>query len=454
MALETYPSQRFYKCGAKQTTWPTEVALAEGSEMLVTKDGDPELKQAYKSYKAIGRVMPTGGRLGAKDAVDFSPEFDMNYLPGSIGSLLGGLFGSTGLPDPLFVVDATNNKVDFKEGAGAELHATVASGSYTATTLCAAIKAAMEAANALIFTVTFSATTKKFTIAGSNTFSLLWNTGVNKAVDISTMCGYSDVADDTGTNTYAADTVAIGVAYVHTFQWANKATPAFTFATTRPGAAWVVPACIPMKLALSVADGLLHGALTLRGNDCIATSVLNTDTEMAAITPEAEADLDFVNFQEGVMEMNTQTGATLNSGDAVELSDLNGEYGRAMDAKIVMGASQIAVPAEGDFSIGLKVRFPRASSANVAYLASFIAITAMKMLMTFTGRVIAGTHAFGLSLYFPRLKFAGPPDVKLADIMDAGAEFIAEEAASAPNGMEYKRPYLTLTNTRSTAYTT
>jgi hypothetical protein len=44
--------------------------------------------------------------------------------------------------------------------------------------------------------------------------------------------------------------------------------------------------------------------------------------------------------------------------------------------------------------------------------------------------------------------------VKLADIMDAGAEFIAEEAATAPNGMSYMRPYLTLTNTRPTAYTT
>jgi len=456
MTLASYPSQRFYKCGAKQTTWPTEVALTAGSEMLVTKDGDPALKQAYKAYLAIGRIMPTGGRLGAKDAVDFSPEFDMNYLPGAIGSLIGSLFGTTGLPDPLFVVTTgVNDKIDFKEGAGEELHAAVASGSYTATTLCAAIKAALEAANALTFTVTFDAATKKFTIAASGTFSLLWNTGANKLIDISTMCGYSDAEDDTGAATYLADNVAVGSAYVHTFQWANEASPAFTFATTRPGAVWVVPACIPMKLAFSVADGLLHGAITLRGNDLIATSALNTDTVMnTTITPEAEADLDFVNFQEGVMWMNTQAGDPLDSGDAVELSDLNADFERAMDAKIVMGASQIAQPKEGNFNIGLKVRFPSASAANVAYLASFIAMTPMKMQHTFTGRQIAGTHYYGLSLYYPRLKFTGPPDVKLADIMDAGAEFIAEEAASAPNGMNYKRPYLTITNTRAAAYTT
>jgi len=453
MAYQTEPSQRFYKMGAQQTTWPTEVALTGAVEMLVTKSGDPTLKQSYKPYLAIGRVMPTGGRLGAKDAVDFSPEFDMNYMPGAIGSLIGSLFGTTGLPDPLFVVGATNNKINFDEGA-AELTGTVASASYTATTLCAAIKTALEDAGALTFTVTFSATTKKFTIAAPTQFSLHWNTGANKTTDISTMCGYSDLADDSGAITYTADTVAIGVAYVHTFQWANFASPAFTVAQTLPGAAWVVPAAIPMKLALSVADGLLHGAITLRGNDCIATSVLNTDTEMAAITPEAEADLDFVNFQEGVMWMNTQAGDALDSGDAIELSDLNADLERAMDAKIVMGASQIAQPNEGNFNIGLKVRFPSASSGNVAYLASFIDMTAMKMLMTFTGRVIAGTHAYGLSFYYPRLKFTGPPDVKLADIMDAGAEFIAEEAAGAVNGMNYLRPYLTITNTRATAYTT
>ena len=454
MALETYPSSRFYKLGAKQTTWPTEVALdGVGDELLVTKSGDPALKQAYKQYLAMGRVMPTGGRLGAKDAVDFSPEFDMNYLPGRIGSFIGGLFGTTGLPDPLFVVSAANNKVDFDEG-GAELTGTIASGSYNATTLAAAIKVALDDAGALTYTVTFSATTKKFTIAAPTQFSLHWNTGTNKAVDISTMCGYSDAADDSGAITYTADTVAVGVAYVHTFQWANFAAPAFTVAETVPGAVWVVPAAIPMKLAFSVADGLLHGAITMRGNDLIATSVLNTETEMDLLTPEAEADLDFVNFQEGVAWINTQAGDALDSGDAVELSDLGADFERAMSAKIVMGASQIANPKESGFTIPVKLRFPDADSAKVAYLASFIAMTAMKMSLTFTGRVISGTHAYGLSVYYPRLKFTGPPDVKHADLMDAGAEFIAEEAAAAPSGMSYVRPYLTITNTRATAYTT
>jgi len=453
MALETYPSQRFYKCGAKQTTWNVEAAMAAGDEMLVTKDGDPELKQAYKPYIAIGRVMPTGGRLAAKDAIDFTPEFDMNYMPGSVGSLIGSLFGTTGLPDPLFVIDATNNYVDFDEGAG-ELSAVIASGSYTATTLCAAIKAALEVAGALTFTVTFSATTKKFTIAASGTFGLHWNTGVHKAVDISVLAGFSDAADDTGAATYTADTVAVGVAYVHTFQWANAATPPFTFATLRPGAVWAIPSVIPMKLALSVADGLVHGALTLRGNNLIATSVVNTETEMDALTPEAEADLDFVNFQEGVLRMNTQAGDALDSGDNVDVSDFNPEFDRTMDAKHIMGGAAISQPVEGNFNIGLKLRFPQADAARVAYLASFIAITAMKLSATFTGRVIAGTHTYGLSLYYPRLKFTGPPDVKLADIMDAGSAFIAEEAAAAPSGMEYTRPYLTITNTRAAAYTT
>ncbi|HUV39029.1 MAG TPA: hypothetical protein VMY39_05415 [Planctomycetota bacterium] len=453
MALPTYASKRFYKCGAKQTTWPTEVALGAGDEMLVTSDGDPELKQDYKSYIAIGRVMPTGGRLGAKDAIDFAPEFDMNYLPGAIGSLIGGLFGETGLPDPLFVVDATNNKVDFDEGAG-ELTGTVASGSYNATTLCAAIKAALDDAGALTYTVTFDAVTKKFTISAATEFALHWSTGTNKLVDISTMCGYSDAADDTGAATYTADTVAVGSAYVHTFEWADEASPAFTFATMRPGAIWAVPAAIPTKLAFSIGDGLLRGAITLRGNNLIADSTTNEEAEMEALTPEAEADLGFVNFQEGVLRMNAQAGDALDDGDIVETSDFGADFERITDAKQVMGGSQIAKPVEGNFNIGLKLRFPRADAANTAYLADFIAISAMKLTAVFTGNIIVGTHAHGLAIYFPRLKFKAPPEVKLADIMDAGAEFIAEEAAAAPSGMSYVRPYITITNTRAAAYTT
>lgn len=84
-----------------------------------------------------------------------------------------------------YEIDATNNKIDFKEDAGAELTATLASAEYaTATLLAAQIKTQLEAAGLGTYTITYSATTNKFTIAVSGAVSkvqFLWKTGTNGA---------------------------------------------------------------------------------------------------------------------------------------------------------------------------------------------------------------------------------------------------------------------------------
>jgi len=103
-----------------------------------------------------------------------------------------------------FVVTAGNKYINFAEGGG-ELTAILDESTYSSRDLCAAIKAEMQDAGALTYTVTYNRTTRKFTIAGSGGFSILWNTGTNKAVDISTLCGYSDAADDTGLASYTSD---------------------------------------------------------------------------------------------------------------------------------------------------------------------------------------------------------------------------------------------------------
>jgi len=102
-----------------------------------------------------------------------------------------------------FVVDATNNKIDFDEG-GAALVGTVTSGTYTGATLATAIAAAMNAAVGKTFTYTcvYSTTTGKFTIAAGSNFTIRWNTGTNKAIDISNLCGFPDTANSTGAKTY------------------------------------------------------------------------------------------------------------------------------------------------------------------------------------------------------------------------------------------------------------
>jgi hypothetical protein len=76
----------------------------------------------------------------------------------------------------------------------------------TPVELADALQAALEAASAETYTVTYSSTTGKFTIAsGSTVLSLLWNTGANAANSIGTTLGFLVAADDTGSVSYTSD---------------------------------------------------------------------------------------------------------------------------------------------------------------------------------------------------------------------------------------------------------
>lgn len=110
-----------------------------------------------------------------------------------------------------FIINSTNNKIDFKEsGGGAELHATLTSATYTPTTLAAEIKSALEAAGGETYTVSFSTTTGKWTITtGGSYLSLLWNTGTNTATCLGPSIGFPSSGDSTGNTTYTGTNVAL-----------------------------------------------------------------------------------------------------------------------------------------------------------------------------------------------------------------------------------------------------
>jgi len=99
----------------------------------------------------------------------------------------------------------TNNKwIDFNEGGG-ELSAQIVVNDYDASTLCTAIKTAMETVGALTYTVTYSDTSNKFTITGSGAFTLLWQSGSHSATSVGSTIGYYVGADDTGGSSYPGD---------------------------------------------------------------------------------------------------------------------------------------------------------------------------------------------------------------------------------------------------------
>ena len=106
----------------------------------------------------------------------------------------------------LFTVSASNKYIDFDEG-GAELTATLTTGAYTGQTLATEIKTQLDAAGALTYTVTYTESTGKFTIAAGGNFTLRWLNGTHAATDANGLLGFSALADDTGAATYTSDTV-------------------------------------------------------------------------------------------------------------------------------------------------------------------------------------------------------------------------------------------------------
>lgn len=105
-----------------------------------------------------------------------------------------------------FVIDSSNNRLDFKEtSGGTELSATITAGTYSVSTLAAAIKSAMEVvtANARTYTVSQNASSGRWTIAGSVYLDILFSTGTNAASSIRDAIGF-------GTNDYTGSTSYTG----------------------------------------------------------------------------------------------------------------------------------------------------------------------------------------------------------------------------------------------------
>lgn len=137
-----------------------------------------------------------------------SPQFPADNTQDDIKSLVWQSRNGAGTGNGRFVIGATNKYIDFDEG-GAELTATITPATYNAQTLCTEIKTQMEVAGALTFTVTYSETTGKFTVAATGNFTLRWQSGTNTANTAGVPLGFAVAANDTGAATYTGDYVSI-----------------------------------------------------------------------------------------------------------------------------------------------------------------------------------------------------------------------------------------------------
>jgi hypothetical protein len=438
--------------------WDTEIDVNEALAGI-TPDNQGAPKMNYPPIEVDEIVGPneTDRDRANVSPSDFSLDFSKMNFDGREMTLMDMAMGADAV-EPLFVVTTSNNKIDFTESAGA-LVASVAVGSYTGTTLATAIAAALNgtATKTGTYTCTWSASTLKFTIsetAGPTNFTLMWNTGTNKATDISTLCGYADAADDSGAATYTSDIACVGSgAYQHTMTIADTIDGLFaSYATEKGSKFFVVPSFKAFKFGLSVNAGMIKLGTNNRGTKVVNASAIVTS--LASVTPPAIHNSTRAKYGQAVFKMNAQGGAGLGSGDIVKPKNFNLEFERKMDTEHSSGSYTIMEPRQnGKTSLKLTMEFAHLDAVNELLYADWIADNEKKVNITITGPVIVGTHTYSMSLDMPRLQI-DDVDIPDAQILPCKIVMRPVVADAAPTGMTGLTKPLTIVvvNTRATSF--
>ena len=350
-------------------------------------------------------------------------EFEMRYegmellLKQAMGNVVTAEVAS-------FIVTATNKFIDFDIGAGAIL-ATVTEGTYVAGltqadvgSLCKAIYDALVVADGVgVYTVSFSASTKKFTITKSiGTLSILWKTGAHGSdlldTHIGTLIGFSDTANDTGSLSYVSDTAVVSV-YTQTFTLSDDLPVGLTFEVDRDLNAFTVEGGKINSLSMSIENGgFLKSTISIVGEDMTS----------GAVTPSTLPTSALVNFSQGVLQYNS---VTRNVPSASFTLNNNLKTDRRFIGSRLISEPQRSgkVEVTGTFTIEFE---------STTEYEDFRAATSRALTLTFTGGLIKTGHNYSLTITFPIIKLtAGMPKISDAGIISIELPFKAYATTNA-----------------------
>lgn len=154
----------------------------------------------FSTTKYVG-----GGFAKEVSAGDTVTELSITADANGFGEVEFSFEGTRYYFNPI-IIGATNKFLDVTDDTGA-VAIQIAEGIYkTPIDLADALHAAANAASAEDYTITYSNTTGKFTIASTSTvLTLNWQSGPNTANTIGTTIGFLVAADDSGSLTYTSD---------------------------------------------------------------------------------------------------------------------------------------------------------------------------------------------------------------------------------------------------------
>ena len=331
-----------------------------------------------------GRI---SGRASLKQSFlgTYAPKFTIptfGYPVGGVLKLLKMALGSlTTAEVASFAVSAgVNDKIDFTEDGGAEVTATLTAGTYAmgtssavAGSLCALIKAQMEAVNgASTYTVTFSTTTGLVTITkSSGVFVLLWATGTNAATAADTLLGF---AADTASAIAATAPTALVAVYDHTI---------------KPLDAYIYGLSAGMTAQIKLADGKVFDALdavvdvlkmSYKPNqelwydaECEGRLYADSSADLASLSEETIAPLTFA-----------QLGYTV-GGVAHEISALEINYSNNLKKDLFVNSEKRSkFPRNGFRAVSGSFTMDITDSRAYAIYTDFLAGTQPALVATFT----------------------------------------------------------------------
>lgn len=253
----------------------------------------------------------------------------------------------------------------------------------------------------------------------------------------------------------AGDPAAAGNGWRHTFKWATENYGEFaTFAVERAAKILEVASAKPYMLDLNIADGFLKGTIGLRGDTLINTSVVNTLTQMDALTYADRARrIKFSDLTAYITHFTNVKGPDETT--AIEISDISMHFERPHDSPHKAGSQSIIEPMEnGHPIITVTLTFPRMNTINNPYFADFIAETEKKADFWFHGPVLHTSQLYEFDFYFPRLRVISV-DYPFDEVIPCTMTLQAEEAASAVAGFPSSNlPYIRPVNLRTTDYLT
>lgn len=165
------------------------------------------------SYFPVAQGHPTFSTtkyLGNGHAIEASSgntvtEFSLTADANGFGEVEFSYQGTKYFFNPI-TITASTKYIDVTDDTGTFAAAVPEKIYKTPIELADALNTALNDASTETYTVTYSSSTGKFTIAsGSTVLSLLWNTGANAANTIGGKIGFSVAANDTGATSYTSD---------------------------------------------------------------------------------------------------------------------------------------------------------------------------------------------------------------------------------------------------------